>query len=239
LTTLQDALRELVGLPGSMYSCVADRDTGRVVAELAAEISHGGLSGAFPTVSGAALSWGADAARFLAAAAGDDLEDLIVTSRRAYHLVRQIDSGVTAPMLVYLGLDRRRSNLALARRQLAATQLGERGPTATHKARTLPPQPLSPAVEQAGATMGASAPSSAPAGGIAVLPPVSYPRSLIVDRAPPITDGPVVPLPRRSPAALPPPSVPLPMEATALPVARWANDIDTMRLLLDGLRKLR
>jgi hypothetical protein len=233
LTTLQDALRELLRLPGSQYSCIADPDTGSVLAECTAEMVSDDVSSSVASASGAVLSWGADAARFLDTVAGDDLEDLMVTSRRAYHLVRQVEiraetadrAAGAQRMLVYLCLDRARGNLAMARRQLAATRLG--APV------TVPPQARSPAVERGGA---APAPAAG-AGG----PPVPRPRAAAAAHGPPPSvTAPVVPLPRRTPASLPPPPAPAqPVQAVPVAGRRWADDVGTMRRLLDGLRRLR
>ena len=60
---------------------------GKVLASAGAAAEDG------PGVPLAVLGWGATAAGYLAAAANDELDDLIVTSRRAYHLVRQLDGG--------------------------------------------------------------------------------------------------------------------------------------------------
>ena len=214
LVGLREALRELLRLPGSHYSCVADPATGRVLGEMGAETGS--------AASGAVLGWGADAARYLTSAAADDLEDLMITSRRAYHLVRQIESASGERLLVYLCLDRARGNLAVARRELAAARLDEQPSGASRL--PVPVQAASPAAERvAGPLFG---PSPARAAAVAPAPPVPRPRPA----------DPIAALPRRAPAALPSP----PLPAAAVPAAgqQWANDVGTMRRLLAGLRKL-
>jgi hypothetical protein len=72
-----DALQELQRLPGARYSCIADAVSGRVLAER-------GDGAVDPAV---VLGWGGTVLRDLAGA--DELDDLIVTGARTYHLVRR------------------------------------------------------------------------------------------------------------------------------------------------------
>ena len=192
-----DALQELLRLPGARYSCIADAVSGRVLAE------HG--RGVVDPA--AVLGWGGTALRDLEGA--DDLDDLIVTGARAYHLVRRAAAGGGHPLLVYVCLERARSNLALARRALAGVVV----------------PPLPPASEPATA-------HAAPAG----PPPATDPRTASVAPAPRAPSPPAaVPLPRRTRA--PDPAVaPVPQPRADGP--RWAGDVGTMRRLLAGLRAL-
>ena len=221
LTMTGDALQELLALPGARYSCVADPATGRVLGE-----SGSGVS----AVPAALLTWAGGAARFLVEVDADDLDDLIVTSRRSYHLVRRVGTSASGRLLVYLCLDRARGNLAAARRELASARLQERLTAGTRAGaqQALPPAQACPPAAERGALRPAAAPPGAmpaPATGVPLVvaaPPEGaarpdpQPRGASRSAVVPAllgNIGPAVPqqrsavtaLPRRSGAAPPPP----------------------------------
>jgi len=117
---LADALHGLFRLPGATYACIVERDGGRVLAEVGrGEGSAGDAEGVVPySVAG----WGTAVAAMFDSTSGDELDDVMITGRRSYHLVRPLGAG--AAVLVYVRLDRARSNLAAARRELAAVRWG-------------------------------------------------------------------------------------------------------------------
>ena len=121
---LADALHSLLRLPGATYSCVVERDSGRVLAEVGqGETASGDSEGVVPY---SVPRWGTAVAAMFDSTSGDELDDVMITGRRSYHLVRPIGPG--ASVLVYLRLDRSRSNLAAARRELATVRLAGAGP---------------------------------------------------------------------------------------------------------------
>src|SRR5690349_4824473 len=120
---LADALHGLLRLPGATYSCVVERDSGRVLAE--AGNGEGGAGDGEGVVPYSVARWGTAVAAMFEATSGDELDDVMITGRRSYHLLRAL--GPSASVLVYLRLDRGRSNLAAARRELGTVRWGALG----------------------------------------------------------------------------------------------------------------
>ncbi len=202
---LADALHSLLRLPGATYSCVVERDSGRVLAEVGqGESASGDSEGVVPY---SVPRWGTAVAAMFDSTSGDELDDVMITGRRSYHLVRPI--GPDASVLVYLRLDRSRSNLAAARRELATVRLAGGAVPAT--------PPAAPAVPAARSRSEATAPAA---------------RSRSVAATPPAP-------PSRVPAALAPPSTPArgvrrtaasaPSGATGAGSSRSSTDTDASR----------
>jgi hypothetical protein len=170
---LADALQTLLRLPGATYSCVVERDSGRVLAESGrGESGTGDSEGVVPY---SVPRWGTAVAAMFDSTSGDELDDVMITGRRSYHLVRPLGAG--AEVLVYLRLDRSRSNLAAARRELAAVRLTGNAPDAGTADRAsagprgrddTPPASRPPAKPPAAAAVPASSlvPPSTPARGL-------------------------------------------------------------------------
>ncbi len=235
--TLREAMSGLVDLPGFRYACVADPESGRVIRE----------AGSAPVVPETVLRWAREALTTFRDDPDDGLEDLILSSHAAYHLVRPIGPR---SLLLYLCVDRARSNLALSRRELATVRLASVEPQAEQSARlpsrsaqaTAPASALvtdarpgsdAPAAVPRPRPMAAAPPLAAmplaPSGAVAVAP------STVATGQP---AAPPVPLPRRTPATLPPPSVPEARSAASPNGRRWADDVATIKRLLGALRAM-
>src|SRR5689334_9653678 len=139
---MRDMVLGLLDLPGSRYSCVAERESGRILIQF-------GTAAVDPAI---VLRWGMEATTALGMAGDGGLEDFILTSGGHYHLVRPL--GAARSLLVYLCVDRARANLAVARRELAAARPDEAGGVAPHA----PPQRHSPAVSRTAALPLAASP---------------------------------------------------------------------------------
>jgi hypothetical protein len=241
----RELLRELLQIPGANFCCIADGAMGKVIGSAGSTPDEG--SG----VALAVLGWGSTAAGYLSAAASDELDDLIITSRRAYHLVRRLDGRSGQPLLIYLRLDRQKANLAVARRALSSARAG--GTPVPHQRTLLVLEETaahSDVMEPARASVSAApmAPARTPADRqaaptrrqVAALPSPRRPRPAprAVPRAGPPPSPP--PLPRRT-AEPPPPAAPRPTGGAGLPTVagqHWADDGGTMKRLLAALRRL-
>jgi hypothetical protein len=257
LVTFREVLLELLDLPGATYSCVADRATGALLDEV-------GTSSVAPT---AVVELGGSAAGFLGIVAGDGMDDLMLTSHRSYHLVRPVVADSRQPLMIYLCLDRGRSNLAAARRELAAPALHKRlavasvGPAANPAPapepvvrRSVPAALPTPRHAFSPAVALLSRPSESPPTEALRTEPVRTEavrtEAVRTEAVRPVEaiDPPTgrftvtaMPLPRRSGPSRVPAALPTEPGPTvqASTGQSWATDVSTMRRLLAGLRALR
>ncbi|MDN5920679.1 MAG: hypothetical protein L0I76_37190 [Pseudonocardia sp.] len=236
MPTFSEALRTLTSLPGAQYSCITERHSGTVLAE------HG------PRSAGAAavLDW----ARLVAGswAGNGALEDIMITGMRHHHLVRQIRTGDRAPLLAHLCLDRSSANLAQARLALSGIRPDDRVPV-PEQAQQPGPHPIpgrAPAPvrqDPAAAGLPTRSPGTRVGHPAVALAPVSRPapRGMVPAVAEALPDA-AVPMPRRPETDHPSPAVADPGDRdpapSPIPAGGWATDLDTMRRLLDGLRRI-
>ena len=88
---LADTLHGLLRLPGATYACVVERDTGRVLAEVGR--GEGGAGDGEGVVPYSVARWGTAVAAMFDATSGDELDDVMITGRRSYHLVRSLGAS--------------------------------------------------------------------------------------------------------------------------------------------------
>lgn len=113
---IETALKEAMSIDGAVGVALVDYESG---------MSLGTLGGGDSLDLDVAAAGNTDVVRskmrVMAALALDDaIEDILITLRRQYHLIRLIGDGTVGShsLFLYLVLDRERSNLALARHHL-------------------------------------------------------------------------------------------------------------------------
>ena len=114
LSAVDVSLDPITKIDGFVLGCLVDLATGMVLASVTGQ---GDISP--PTVAAGA----ADIANVLSVmsarvAAGEELEDVIVTFSSHLHLVRLVNQEWSQRVILLVILDRRRANLAMARREL-------------------------------------------------------------------------------------------------------------------------
>jgi hypothetical protein len=205
------ALEPLRDLPGLAHACLLD-EGGHVLAEIGTD---GGTAGAV-------LAWGGRADG-VASDRGLALEDVIVTSDAAHHLLRAVDGAPFRGFWVYLRVDRERGNLALARRRLAA--VASPSPPAARPTQAVPPPAPRTAPRPAGtpvpAPVATPLPAAAPAAPSA--PPGAHPMGGTFPRRVPERSIPAA-APAAAPAAIAAPPTSWPTRGPASSPAAVATD---------------
>ncbi|TDC68453.1 hypothetical protein [Streptomyces hainanensis] len=111
MRTLDTSLSEILSLPGVLGAALVDAVTG---------LTYGAVGEWEGTGGGIELSdlTGLLAERLNQAGATGELESVIITSRRRHHVTQVVERRGDAVLLTTV-LDRERTNLALAMRQIA------------------------------------------------------------------------------------------------------------------------
>jgi predicted regulator of Ras-like GTPase activity (Roadblock/LC7/MglB family) len=105
------SLAPLEAIDGFVAAALVDSDSGLAMAKATASSIDLDLAAAGNTEVVRAKRRVANAL-----ALNDDIEDILITLGKAYHLIRPLESNKN--IFVYLVLDRKRSNLAMARHEL-------------------------------------------------------------------------------------------------------------------------
>ncbi|MEZ4362882.1 MAG: hypothetical protein R3B48_22010 [Kofleriaceae bacterium] len=118
MSTAKESLSMLSELEGFLGACIVDSNSGMMLGatgssgELNLELAAAGntevVRAKLKTLKTLNLN--------------DSIEDILITLGRQYHLLRPLSSN--RALFIYLALDRKRANLALARHQLTAAENG-------------------------------------------------------------------------------------------------------------------
>ena len=116
MATLKDAMGKLLNIDGAIGTCVVDSDSGMMLG------SAGGQGQVNLELAAAGNTEVVRAKRRTMASLGlkDAIEDILITLGKQYHLIRPL--AANDAIFIYLVLEKSRSNLAMARLQLAATE---------------------------------------------------------------------------------------------------------------------
>jgi hypothetical protein len=115
LTSAADAtLAPVTAIDGFLLACLVDPVTGLV---LASAPGQGDLSLPAAAAGAADIAYVLD---MLSAklATSEDLEDVIITFSNHFHIIRPIEQSLGQRILLLVIADRRRANLAMARREI-------------------------------------------------------------------------------------------------------------------------
>jgi hypothetical protein len=114
--TIDTALKEAMGITGAVGVALVDAESGMALGTL----GGGDWLNLDVAAAGNTEVVRAKLRVISALDLGDDIEDILITLHRQYHLIRLLDGkkGKTGSLFLYLVLDRERANLALARHYL-------------------------------------------------------------------------------------------------------------------------
>jgi hypothetical protein len=115
-TNIKESLDKLMQIDGAVGTCVVDSDSGMVLG------ATGGGGSINLEIAAAGNTEVVRAKRKTMAALNlkDDIDDILITLGKAYHLIRPLKTNTA--IFVYLVIDKNRGNLAMARHQLSAIE---------------------------------------------------------------------------------------------------------------------
>jgi hypothetical protein len=116
MATAKDALSKLTDIEGFIGACIVDSNSGMMLGSVgASDVLNLELAAAGNTEVVRAKRKTMKSLNL-----NDPIEDILITLGRQYHLLRPLTTNDA--LFVYLALDRKRANLALARHQLTAAE---------------------------------------------------------------------------------------------------------------------
>jgi hypothetical protein len=116
VANVKETLAKILQLDGSVGACVVDSNSGMMLG------SQGGGGSVNLEVAAAGNTEVVRAKRKTMAALDlkDQIEDILITLGKQYHLIRPLSSNDA--LFIYLVLDKNKGNLAMARHQLAGVE---------------------------------------------------------------------------------------------------------------------
>lgn len=116
MANVNEALSALMQLEGAVGACVVDSNSGMML----------GASGGGQTINLEVAAAGntevvrAKRKTMKALAINEEIEDILITLGKQYHLIRPL--GANDALFIYLVLDKQRGNLAMARHRLGSIE---------------------------------------------------------------------------------------------------------------------
>lgn len=119
--SIEISLKEAMTIQGAVGVCLVDYDSGMMLGSMG-----GHDAGLDLEVAAAGNTEVVRAKQNTMKALGltEKIEDILITLDSQYHLIRLITSPNGAGLFLYLALDKSKSNLAMARRQLQTIEQG-------------------------------------------------------------------------------------------------------------------
>ena len=116
MSNIKESLAKIMQLDGAMGTCVVDSNSGMMLG------AEGGGSVVNLEVAAAGNTEVVRAKRktMKALNLSDNIDDILITLGKQYHLIRPLRSNDA--LFIYLVLDKTKSNLAMARHQLMAIE---------------------------------------------------------------------------------------------------------------------
>lgn len=120
MPAVEDALRQIAHIDGLVGASLVEVGTGSVLAT----VTQGDALD--PQIAAAGATDVVQAMQLMTAGLGlgDDLEDVIVTLTSRYHIIRMLGGSGAGRLFLVVSLDRSRTNLAMAHREIREFDAG-------------------------------------------------------------------------------------------------------------------
>jgi hypothetical protein len=115
MANTKEALAKLMDIEGIIGACIVDSNSGMMLGS-----SGGGILNLELAAAGNTEVIRAKRKTMKSLNLPDQIEDILITLGRQYHLMRPLSTNDA--LFIYVALDRGRANLALARHQLALAE---------------------------------------------------------------------------------------------------------------------